>query len=71
MLPLIFLFNVIEGKLKIKNTIDTENMILDMAFDNIGRLWITNFVDSKTKNIINIISKVFINIITSIFYIKL
>ncbi|KAG4105760.1 WD40 repeat-like protein [Neocallimastix lanati (nom. inval.)] len=56
-LPLIFLFNVIEGKLKIKNTIDTENMILDMAFDNIGRLWITNFVDSKTKNIINIISK--------------
>lgn len=53
-----FLFNVIKDKLYYKNTIINEDIILDIAFDNFGRLWISNFVDKNTKNIINVISKV-------------
>ncbi|ORY73042.1 hypothetical protein LY90DRAFT_185937 [Neocallimastix californiae] len=56
-LPLVFLFNVIKDKLYYKNTIINEDIILDIAFDNFGRLWISNFVDKNTKNIINVISK--------------
>lgn len=55
-LPAIFIFKVIENKLNIKNTIITDNLILDIAFDNQGRLWTTNFVDENTKDLITIIS---------------
>jgi len=57
-LPAIFIFKVIENKLNIKNTIITDNLILDIAFDNQGRLWTTNFVDENTKDLITIISSV-------------
>ncbi|ORX57704.1 WD40 repeat-like protein [Piromyces finnis] len=56
-LPAVFFFDIKDNKLNIKSTIITENLILDIAFDNKGRLWITNFVDENTKDLITIISR--------------
>jgi len=57
-LPAIFVFDFINNKLNIKNTVITENLILDIAFDDNGKLWIANFVDENTKELITVMSKV-------------
>jgi len=56
-LPVIFIFEFIENKLNLKYTVITENLILDITFDNQGRIWVTNFIDENTKETITIISK--------------
>ncbi|OUM68231.1 hypothetical protein PIROE2DRAFT_4109 [Piromyces sp. E2] len=56
-LPAIFIFDFKNNELNLKDTVITKNLILDITFDNNGRLWITNFVDKNTKELITVVSK--------------